>query len=163
MSHEDRDPSGLHLVATNVAVVTTVHDGRPHGLTANVWGEAGNGGVCLITVRRGSASAEAIAGSGRFAANVLRAEQVDLARRFARPEPEPGARFTGVAAELTDGGPVLAGCLVTLFCEVEGRYPFGAQQIVTGRVTGSRLGAPGAPLLFHDRGFHTLGELPDTP
>ena len=161
MSHEDQDPTGLHLVATNVAVITTVNGGRPHGLTANVWGEAGNGGVCLVTVRRRSASAEAITGSGRFAANVLRAEQVDLARRFARPEPEPGRRFDGVAHEPADGGPVLAGCLVTLFCEVEGRFPFGTQEILTGRVTGSRLGEPGAPLLFHDRGFHTLGELPD--
>ena len=152
--------SGLDLVATNVAVVTTVHEGRPHGLTANVWGEAGNGGVCLITVRRGSNSWEAITGSGRFAANVLRAEQVGVARRFARREPEPGRRFAGVRHEERDGWPVLAGCLVTLLCEIEGCFPFGMQDVVTGRVTGTVLGAPGVPLLFHHGGFRTTKDLP---
>ena len=151
--------AALDLVATNVAVVTTVHEGRPHGSTANVWGEAGNGGVCLITLRRGSNSWEAITGSGRFAANVLRVEQVELARRFARREPEPGWRFSGVAHEELGGCPVLPESLVTLVCEVEGCFPFGEQDVVTGRVTAHRLGVPGAPLLFHARSFRTTADL----
>ena len=167
MTTEAADPAGragaeaaLALVATNVAVVTTAYEGAPHGLTANVWGEAGNGGVCLVTVRRGSRSAEAIAAHGRFAANVLRVEQVDLARRFARREPTPGWRFSGVPYDEQDGCAVLPESLVTLICAVEGRFPFGEQEIFTGRITGHRVGAPGAPLLFHARSFCTTAGIP---
>ena len=160
----DETPMGsaktaLDRVATNVAVVTTYLDGRPQGSTANVWGEPANGAMCLITLRRGSASAEAVARAGRFAANVLPADQVDLARKFARREPEPGWRFTDVSFEERSGCPVLLDSLVSLICTVEARAPFGEYEIFTGRIEDQYLGPYRKPALFYDRRFWTIEAL----
>ena len=160
----DDNPMGsaktaLDKVATNVAVVTTFLQGRPHGSTANVWGEPDNGAMCLITLRRGSASALAVAETGRFAANVLPADRVDLARKFARREPEPGWRFTDVSYEERSGCPVLLDSLVSIICTVEARVPFGEYEIFTGRIEDEYLGPDRTPALFYDRGFWTVEAL----
>ena len=152
--------TALDRVATNVAVVTTYTNGHPHGSTANVWGEPDNGAMCLITLRRGSISAEAVAGSGRFAANILRADQIDVALRFARREPEPGWRFTGVGFEEQSGCPVLLDSLAVLICTVESRIPFGEYEIFTGKIEDQFLGRSAKPALFYDRHFWSTESSP---
>lgn len=152
--------TALDRVATNVAVVTTHIGDRPHGATANVWGEPDNGAMCLITLRRGSISAEAVAEDGRFAANVLSSDQLDLVLRFARREPEPGWRFSGVGFEEQSGCPVLTDSLVALICTVEARIPFGESEIFTGKIEDQYLGRSGKPALFYDRHFWTTAASP---
>lgn len=149
--------AALARIATNVAVVTTVVDGTPHGVTANVWAEGAEPPLVLITLRNDGSTLERLMARGRFAANVLGSDQTDLAVRFARPEAHPGARFDGVEHRITSGAPVLDRCHAWFSCAVDGTAPFGSYTIVVGAVLEAAAGSLAEPLVFHSGGFHALG------
>ena len=65
--------------ATGVAVVTAVWDGEYHGMTMNSLTSVSlDPCMLLICPRRGSATGEAIANSGEFIVNLLRADHHDI-------------------------------------------------------------------------------------
>lgn len=148
------DPAGaLARVATNVAIVTTVADGHPHGVTANVWGEGTDPPFVLVTLRRTASTLGAVRAAGRFGACLLGAHQEEVAWRFARPEADPGQRFAGVAHHRVADMPVLDVTHAWFVCEVEGAAPFGSYEIVTGRVVDAGTGSADEPLIFHTGRF----------
>jgi flavin reductase (DIM6/NTAB) family NADH-FMN oxidoreductase RutF len=147
--------AALGLLATNVAVVTTADGGLPHGVTANAWGESADPALVLVTLTVGAQTLPIVRRSGRFAVNILSADQEGLARAFARHEDRPGSRFDGVDFRMVDGCPVLEGCLAGLVCRVEGGAPFGSQEIVVGRIETAEI-REAEPLLFFDRRFQRL-------
>lgn len=138
-------------VATNVAVLTTL---GPHGCTANVWAEAPDPPVLLVTLRRGGDTHAAVVGAGRFAVHVLADDQQPLARRFAG---EARRRFEDLDYET---GPLelpwLGGALVRLACTVCATHWFGAHEIVVGDVCAVDVADTGRPLLFGDGRFGAL-------
>ena len=97
--------AALGLLATNVAVVTTADGALPHGVTANAWGESADPALVLVTLTVGAQTLPIVRRSGRFAVNVLSADQEGLARAFARHEDRPGSRFEGVDFRMVDGCP----------------------------------------------------------
>ncbi|MGP4110602.1 flavin reductase family protein [Streptomyces sp. 4N509B] len=145
--------AALARLASNVAVITAYGEGRPHGLTANAWGEAHDPPMVLVTLGRGSRSLPLVLAAGTFAVNVLGADQAELARRFARREREAGERFAGLTHHPVRGAPVLEGCVARLVARVADTVAFGAHEIVTGHVLWSDRGGAGAPLLFYDNAF----------
>lgn len=163
MADNAPERAALALLATNVAVVTTSDDGVPHGVTANAWGESADPPLVLVTLTVGAQTLPIVQRTGRFAVNVLAANQESLARGFARHEDRPGARFDGVDVRTVDGCPVIAGCLATLVCRVQGGAPFGSQEIVVGRIQHAET-REAEPLLFFDRRFRRLAASdPATP
>jgi flavin reductase (DIM6/NTAB) family NADH-FMN oxidoreductase RutF len=56
--------------------------------------------------------------------------------------------------------PLLEDALVWLECELEAVHPFGAQQILVGRVAEATVHEDRAPLLFVDRHFAQPGGRP---
>jgi flavin reductase (DIM6/NTAB) family NADH-FMN oxidoreductase RutF len=123
-----------------------------------------------------------IAETGRFAASILAADQIDVAQYFSYP----GRRFRYMAPEhleMVDGLPVVRGCIAWLGCEVTdrivGRYDhdlFFAKVVAVGegrlkeppllyssrlgwRVTGDKAREPGTSI--RDRLLERLGELGD--
>jgi flavin reductase (DIM6/NTAB) family NADH-FMN oxidoreductase RutF len=133
------------LIATNVSVITVNNEGEPHGCTANVWAEAPDPPLVLITLRRTSATLARIVAEGRFAVNVLAASQEGVARQFA----SRGDRFAGIAFDLGEHRqPLIRDTLVSMECAVEGRFEFGAYEIVTGCVTSFHPSEAARPLMF---------------
>lgn len=138
------------LIATNVAVITVADSAGVHGCTANAWAEACEPPLLLVTLRRDSATRARIEARRRFAVNLLADDQVMLARRFARVN----RRFAGVRYQSGPlGQPLLDDVLATFECEVEGQHPFGAMEIVVGRVHDASARSEAAPLLFFARRF----------
>ncbi|MCT7350615.1 flavin reductase family protein [Streptomyces coelicoflavus] len=93
--------------------------------------------------------------TGVLAVNVLREDQVPLARRFADPHLDQDARFAATAHRLEDGLPVLHDALAWLTCTVQAAHPGGDHTILTAEVRRLGLGG-GHPLLWHNRTFRIL-------
>ena len=132
--------------ATGVAVVTAVRNGEYHGMTMNSLTSVSlDPCMLLVCPRRRSATGEAMAASGEFVVNLLRADQEDLSSRFIGSFED---RFAGVDVEQTQAGtPLLVGALAHIGCRVAETYPAGDHDIVLGEVTFCR-DHGGAPLVF---------------
>ncbi len=146
--------------ATGVSVVTARgEDGAPVGTTANAISSVSlDPPLLLACLARSSETLAAVRRSGRFAVNVLAAEQRHHSDRFARKGSAVGAHE--VDFDDHDAGvPVLPGSLATIVCEVEAIHPAGDHEIVVGDARHLEHRDPGAePLLFY-RGSYTRIEI----
>ncbi|MFC8042528.1 flavin reductase family protein [Nocardia sp. NPDC057353] len=101
-----------------------------------------------------SSTLPGILAAERFCANVLAAEQHELARAFAARGAD---RFAGVDwAPGPNGAPRLTGAHAWIDCRVAERRAIGDHDLVVGAV--EALAAPGGsePLVFHRARFHGL-------
>lgn len=100
-----------------------------------------------FSVMAGSASYPLIREAGRFAVNILSAEQAPIANQFARRGAD---KWQGVAAQRSPlGNPLIAGSLHWLDCHIVAEHLAGDHLIVIGEV--NALGQPvesGEPLLY---------------
>jgi flavin reductase (DIM6/NTAB) family NADH-FMN oxidoreductase RutF len=144
--------------ATGVSVVTARdEDGAPVGTTANAISSVSlDPPLLLACLARNSETLAAIREGGRFAVNVLAAEQRHHSDRFA-------AKGAAVGAHEVDfddhdlGVPVLPGALATIACEVEAIHPAGDHEIVIGAAHHLEHGEPGAkPLVFYRGSYQRL-------
>jgi flavin reductase (DIM6/NTAB) family NADH-FMN oxidoreductase RutF len=144
--------------ATGVTVVTTAVGGRLHGITANALTSVSLDPLLLLVCVDKAAHAHAeVERAGRFAVNVLSAEQEELSRLFATTgEPEEG-RLRGAGYHLSPSGlPVLDGSLAYLECEVTDRCAGGDHTVFIASVLEGAVlrGAP--PLLYYRAAYRRL-------
>ncbi|KOF52603.1 MULTISPECIES: flavin reductase family protein [unclassified Achromobacter] len=146
--------TALGRYATGVTVVTTADlEGRPIGLTVSSFNSVSlNPPLILWSLSRGSSSLAAFQQCERYVVNVLSAEQIALARRFATGKtPE---RYAGLPVHYAPGGtPMLdPHCAAWFECHNRSRYEEGDHLIMVGEV--ERCGHSGEPpLVFHAGGF----------
>ena len=144
--------------ATGVTVVTCrAANGTPVGLTVSSFNALSlEPPMVLWSLRLTSPSLAAFDNAGHFAINILSEAQVDLSRRFASTLP---AKFDeGLWGEGIARVPVLAGCAVTLECEVASHQAAGDHRLYLGRVlVASSQAVP--PLVYHRGRYHLLGEI----
>ncbi len=140
--------------ATGVAVVTCAGADGPAGLTTNaVTSLSLDPLLLLVCFDQGSRTLEAVTSSGRFAVNVLRAGQEELASVFASKR--VGAeKFAAVTHRVEHRVPVLDDALAWVACDVDRLLPAGDHTIGIGAVTHA-WSAPdgGEPLLFYRGAF----------
>ncbi|MBV7481592.1 flavin reductase family protein [Bordetella sp. BOR01] len=146
--------TALGRFATGVTVVTTAApDGAPIGLTVSSFNSVSlDPPLVLWSLSRGSASLDIFEHCERYVVNVLSAEQIALARRFAQGHTRE--RFNGVPRARAPGGtPMLdAHCAAWFECSNRSRYVEGDHIIMVGQV--ERCGhSAQAPLVFHAGGF----------
>jgi flavin reductase (DIM6/NTAB) family NADH-FMN oxidoreductase RutF len=144
--------------ATGVTVVTTAVDGRLHGMTANALASVSlKPLLLLVCVGKAAYAHEQLERGGRFAVNILSAEQEELSNIFAvSSEPEQG-RLHGVPYRLgPNGTPLLDGCLAHLECDVSDRLQGGDHTIFIGAVLGGELLREAPPLLFYQGGYRRI-------
>lgn len=138
---------------TGVAVVSArAPDGRPCGLTASAVASLSlDPPLVLVCVERSSDTHGCIRAAGAFALNVLRADQEDIARRFAAAD--RADKYAGIAwrAERT-GAPVLAAALAWLDCRLEATHEGGDHTIFIGEVLAGA-GGEGMPLAHFRSSF----------
>jgi len=94
--------------------------------------------------------------SGRFAVNVLRSGQEDLAGVFASKMPE-AEKLEGVQHRFECGVPVIEGSLAWAACELRELMPGGDHTIAIGEVLALGLG-DGEPLLWYGGQYHGMAE-----
>jgi 3,4-dihydroxy-2-butanone 4-phosphate synthase len=137
--------------ATGVSVVTARDgEGAPVGTTANAISSVSlDPPLLLACLARSSETLAAVRESGRFAVNILAAEQRHHSDRFAKKGSAVGAHEVEFD-EHELGVPVLPGALATIACAVEAIYPAGDHEIVVGLAHHLEHREPGAkPLLFY--------------
>lgn len=152
--HEASDPSedrrgyrrALGHFATGVTVVTAQSDGQLAGMTANSFSSVSlDPPLILWSIDKRSHSLTLFEQAGHFAVNVLAADQLELASRFARPGTD---KFNGVAWSPGLGGaPCLPGTTATFECRRQSAIEAGDHFILLGLVERYRR-ADHDPLLF---------------
>jgi flavin reductase (DIM6/NTAB) family NADH-FMN oxidoreductase RutF len=134
--------------ATGVCVVTALSPHGPAGLTTNAVSSLSlDPALLLVCFDNESRTLPIVREAGRFAVNVLRAGQEDLAATFASKDLLPAEKFAAVTHTVDHGVPVLDGALAWLACDLEAMHPGGDHTIGIGAVT-QMDAEEGEPLLF---------------
>ena len=127
---------GMRRLAAGVSIITTLDEDVPHGLVATSVSS-----VCaepeptlLVCVNRNSSIHDVIHRRKIFCANVLSADDVELAQRFSVPELRASRFEHGSWFSLTTGAPALASALASFDCEVTQVVPVHSHTIIVGVV-----------------------------
>ena len=151
----------LSHFGSGVTVVTTSdNDKRPAGLTCSAFASVSlEPPLILVCVDHKAQSFPALRQHGRFAVNILRADQEALSRRFATSKILD--KFEGVAHRVSDLGlPLLENALAHLECTTVNMHVEGDHTIFIGRV--ERISTPGGEPLLYFRGQYRGLANPDT-
>jgi flavin reductase (DIM6/NTAB) family NADH-FMN oxidoreductase RutF len=134
--------------ATGVAIVTCQGDDGPAGLTTNAVTSLSLDPLLLVVCfDNGSRTLPAVRSAKRFAVNVLRAGQEDLAAVFASKR-VGREKFESVTHTVAHGVPVLDDALAWVACELVELLPGGDHTIGIGAVIAGAA-TEGEPLVFH--------------
>jgi flavin reductase (DIM6/NTAB) family NADH-FMN oxidoreductase RutF len=140
--------------ASGVTIVTTASPDGPAGMTTNaVTSLSLEPLLLLVCFERRSRTLAAVRASERFAVNILREDDVELARVFASKR-VPREKFDSVTHAATHGVPVLDGALAWIACSLRELHPGGDHVIGIGEVIGMGAGEEDNPLVFY-RGRYT--------
>jgi flavin reductase (DIM6/NTAB) family NADH-FMN oxidoreductase RutF len=140
--------------ASGVTVITALLDGRAFGTTASaVTSLSLEPPMLLVCMNKQSETGRAVAQSKRFGVNILGADQVDLAERFAQ---KGGDKFAGVPVSAGKWGePLFDEALATLECHVAEETTGGTHYVFLAEVeSGAARG--GAPLAYFRGKFGRL-------
>ena len=149
------------MFATGVTVVTARDaDGRFIGLTANSFNSVSlEPPLVLWSLALRAGSMPVFARGSHYAINILAADQVELAERFASKNVD---RFAGVAWRPgLAGAPVLEGAAAVFECFNRSQYEEGDHVIFVGEVEHCTRREGASPLIFHGGRYYT--ELPLSP
>jgi flavin reductase (DIM6/NTAB) family NADH-FMN oxidoreductase RutF len=140
-----------------VAVVTALHEGRPVGFTAtSVISVSAEPPLLAFSLAASSSSWPAVQAARTVAVSFLGADQADVSSRFATSGID---RFAdGGWRPLATGEPVIDGAVAWVRAEVVARTQVGSSFLVTLRAVDHQVADGGTPLVFHDRGYHRLGD-----
>jgi flavin reductase (DIM6/NTAB) family NADH-FMN oxidoreductase RutF len=132
---------------TGVTIVTARGADGPAGLTTNAFASLSlDPLLVLVCFDNASRTLPVVRDSGRFAVNVLRRGQEDLAAVFASKRVQ-AAKFADVTHTEEHGVPVLDDALAWLVCEVRDLLPGGDHTVGIGAVLAMEA-FDGEPLLF---------------
>jgi flavin reductase (DIM6/NTAB) family NADH-FMN oxidoreductase RutF len=143
--------------ATGVAVITSAGPSGAGGMTANALCSLSlEPLLALVCFENGARTLPIVRDAGRFAVNVLAADQEELAGVFASKMPE-SEKLDGVDYRLENGIPVIVGSLAWATCELRELIAGGDHTIAIGEVVSLGLGA-GQPLLWYSGRYHPMPE-----
>jgi flavin reductase (DIM6/NTAB) family NADH-FMN oxidoreductase RutF len=104
----------------------------------------------IVAINRSASSWPILKRDGFFGVNILNADQIDIAERFAGKDGVKGAdRFAGAEwVTRVSGVPLLVGALAAIDCEVEDIIERHSHAIVIGRALDLRLSTRSAALAY---------------
>ena len=142
--------------ATGVTIVTTTGADGPSGMTTNAVASLSlDPLLLLVCFDRGSRTLEVVRSSRRFAVNVLRSDDADLAVVFASKR-IAREKFESVTHSESHGVPVLDSALAWIACDLRELLPAGDHEIGIGEVIGLGMGAPHDPLVWFRGAYTTI-------
>ncbi|MFJ7746664.1 flavin reductase family protein [Peribacillus sp. NPDC097295] len=138
--------------STGVTVITTKHDGKVHGMTANAFMSVSlNPKLVVISIGENARCLNKIRESGQFGVNILAEDQQEHSMIFAgQKKGEIDIEFGTLA-----GVPVLPGALAQISCEVVSSYVEGDHTLFIGKVQDILLEEK-EPLLFYSGKYYSL-------
>jgi 3-hydroxy-9,10-secoandrosta-1,3,5(10)-triene-9,17-dione monooxygenase reductase component len=140
--------------ASGVTIVTTSGPAGPAGMTTNaITSLSLEPLLLLVCFERRSRTLAVVRTSERFAVNILRAEDEELAAVFASKR-VPREKFESVTHVEAHGVPVLDGALAWIACSLRELRPGGDHVIGIGEVIGMGTGEERDPLVYY-RGRYT--------
>lgn len=141
-------------MATSVALITTMHDGRRYGFTANSFTFVSRTPPLVTVFLSDSADCYgAFAATEQVAVNILAEGQDTIARRFATKGAD---KFAGLELDAERGPvPVVAGAMATILGRVQSRQSAGDHLMLLIAVD-DVLHSDREPLIYHNRNFRKL-------
>ncbi|HEY0327980.1 MAG TPA: flavin reductase family protein [Rhodopseudomonas sp.] len=141
----------MRHLAGGVSIVTTGQGAERAGMTVtSVASLSIEPPSLIVSINRQASSWPLLKRHGFFGVNILSADQLELAERFAGKGGVQGeARFSG--AEWTtrvSGVPLLVGALAAIDCEIEHIVERHSHAVLIGRVLDVRAGPRGAALAY---------------
>jgi 3-hydroxy-9,10-secoandrosta-1,3,5(10)-triene-9,17-dione monooxygenase reductase component len=144
--------------ASGVAIVTAHGEEGPAGMTTNAVSSVSlDPLLLLVCFDNGSRTLPVVRESGRFAVNVLREDQVELAAVFASKR-VAREKFDAVTHTVAHGVPVLDDALAWLACDVVSLQVAGDHTIGIGEVTQMGHADDGRPLVWYRGRYTTIAE-----
>jgi flavin reductase len=147
--------------ATGVTVVTTRGDEHAYGMTANSFSSVSlDPPLVLVCAIAGTEGSEVISRNGKFAVNILSADQEPISRYFSSKDRPRGAdAFRDVShRDGVTGCPILDGVAGHLDCTLVASHDAGDHVIFIGEVQALDVTPDVQPLLFHGGGYRLLQE-----
>ncbi len=140
--------------ACGVTVVTTAVDGERFGLTVASFASLSlRPHLVLVCIDKSVRTHDAILRAGKFAVNVLAADQEAVSRTFASRVDD---KFAAVEVIEGDYGlPLIGGSLATLECSLQDQLPGGDHTIFVGLVETSAV-STADPLVYFRSGYRKL-------
>jgi len=143
--------------ATGVTIVTAAGPHGPAGMTTNAVTSLSLDPLLLVVCfDNTSRTLPVVRETRRFAVNVLRAGQEELAAVFATKRVAT-EKFEATTHTVAHGVPVIDGALAWLACDLRELHPGGDHTIGIGEVTHHEHDAAGDPLVWFRGGFRALG------
>lgn len=155
------DPDGFRRVLSHfcsgIVVVTALHGPQPVGLTCQSFSSLSlEPPLVLFSVARTSRSWGRVRAAGRFAVNILGADQERVSRVFSTPGADKFAGQRWSPGRVT-GAPLLAGALAHLECSIYAVHDGGDHEIAVGRVLAlHEQDDPGPALLYFRSEYREL-------
>jgi flavin reductase (DIM6/NTAB) family NADH-FMN oxidoreductase RutF len=151
---QDAFRSALRQFATGVTIVTVAGAGELHGMTASSFASVSLAPpLVLVCLDKSSRTLTLVAETGTFAVNVLRADQQEASRAFARPGLKPFASLPHRMG--ANGAPVLDEAIAVLECTTYRVFEAGDHEVVLGEVTATGVSG-GEPLVYFDGAYRSL-------
>jgi 3-hydroxy-9,10-secoandrosta-1,3,5(10)-triene-9,17-dione monooxygenase reductase component len=151
----------LSHFCSGVVAVTAVAGGRPVGLTCQSFSSLSlDPPLVMFGAARASRSWPDVRRVGRFAVNILGADQEEISRTFARTGVDKFAGLTWRPG--ATGAPLIDGALAHVECELVAVHDGGDHEIAVGRVLALAERAEEThPLLFFRSEYRSLRGAPD--
>jgi flavin reductase (DIM6/NTAB) family NADH-FMN oxidoreductase RutF len=130
-----------------------------HGMTANAFSSVSLvPPLVLVCIRQGSRGGREITRNGRFAVNILHAEQEHLSRHFASADrPRSRDALRGVPHTIIDSeSAILDGVAGYLDCRLVASHGAGDHTIFLGEVTESHVESDASPLVFYRGSYRRI-------
>jgi flavin reductase (DIM6/NTAB) family NADH-FMN oxidoreductase RutF len=106
-----------------------------------------------ISVGRDLALHELLRSAGAFGVSILRGDQADVAKHFARGAP-PIVLWEGVVTRNgVTGAPLLSDALAWIECRIRAEYDAGDHTFFIGEVVALEEGDPGPGLVYREHGY----------
>jgi flavin reductase (DIM6/NTAB) family NADH-FMN oxidoreductase RutF len=166
----DRDVSSgefrgaMRHLAGGVSVITAGRGRDISGMTVtSVSSLSVDPPTLIVSINRESSSWPLLRRYGFFGVNILTADQVDVAERFAGKDGLKGAaRFAGAQwVSRVSGVPLLTGALAAIDCEVEHVVERHSHAIVIGRVLEMQLSSRTAALAYWQGQYVAIDQIED--
>ena len=153
--------------ATGITVVTTFDGERPQGITVNALSSVSlDPPLVMVALDRRRFITPMVRGAGRYAVNVLGADQQALSDCFAHAPVSPGREdFCGAGWRPGPTGlPLIDGSIATLECTVVETFTAGDHDLFIGQVDSLEQHREGvAPLLYFRRRYLRIEQGADSP
>lgn len=163
----DRYREVMGYFATGISVVTALDGTRPHGITVNAFSSVSlEPALVMVALDRRRYITPIVRDAGRYAVNVLGADQQALSDCFAHAPVSPGREaFCGAAWHPGPTGlPLIDGSIATLECTIVETFSAGDHDLFIGRVDSlEQHDEDVAPLLYFRRRYLRIERGADSP